>query len=66
MTRAEAEAKGFKITREFEGSESIYAEYPAISKHKVDFTGNRASVKFASYKYGWMFDGRPKLQSHWA
>ena len=66
MSRAEAQEKGYKIIREQEGSESVCAEYPEISKHKVNFSYGQASVKFASYKYASIFDGRPKLQSHWA
>ena len=66
MTRAEAQEKGYKIIKETEGSESVCAEYPEITKHKVNFKYGQASVKFASYKYASIFDGRPKLQSHWA
>jgi hypothetical protein len=66
MSRAEAIKKGAEIVSEMDGGNYVYAKYAAISKHKAQFSNGRLAVKFASYKYGWSWDGQKLHQSHWA
>ena len=66
MSRAEAVKKGAEIINEMDGGNYVYAKFAAISKHKARFIHGRLAVKFASYKYGWSWDGQRLHQSHWA
>jgi hypothetical protein len=66
MSRAEAIKKNAEIVSEMDGGNYVYAKYAAISKHKAQFSNGRLAVKFASYKYGWSWDGQRLHQSHWA
>ena len=66
ISRAEAVKRGAEIVSEMDGGDYVYAKFAAISKHKAQFSHGRLAVKFASYKYGWSWDGQRLHQSHWA
>ena len=53
-------------SQQIEVQDAVKYERPLISKHKAEFSNGRLAVKFASYKYGWSWDGQRLHQSHWA
>jgi len=67
VKREVAVKNNWEIIGEDDGvSEYVRARFAAISKHRAQFSNGRLAVKFASYKYGWSWDGQRLHQSHWA
>jgi hypothetical protein len=53
-------------SQQVEIENAIKYRQPKISKHKANFDGNGLSIKFASYKYAYSWNGKKDFQSHWA
>jgi hypothetical protein len=65
LKREEAEAKGYQLLDDWKG-EYVRAKFPAISKHKAQFSNGKLFVRMNSYSFASSWDGKKDFQSHWA